>query len=143
MLVEPFWCFIDVVVCALIGAADNHDSDMLVVDAVVVDRGLEHMSVFLDPVDNHDSTSAIYVTLLCTGTRLIFTILEYSMVEPELSAASFVRMPDGAVSPELPAEPAAEMGHAAEGGQQAVRYSWLTVCRFPIPYWEADVLVVE
>lgn len=50
VLVEPFGGFVDVVVCALVGAADNHDGYRVVVDAVVVYWGLEHVCVFRDPV---------------------------------------------------------------------------------------------
>lgn len=46
VLVEPFCGLIDVVVCASVGTADNHDSDGGVVDAVVVDWGLEEVGVF-------------------------------------------------------------------------------------------------
>lgn len=52
MLVEPFGGLVDVVICALIGAADDHDSHVIVVDAVVVDWGFEHVGVFCDPFWN-------------------------------------------------------------------------------------------
>jgi hypothetical protein len=48
-LVEPFRGLVDVVVCALVGAADDHDGDAIVVDAVVIDGWLEHVGVFGDP----------------------------------------------------------------------------------------------
>jgi hypothetical protein len=50
VLVEPFGGLVDVVVCALVGAADDHDGYRVVVDAVVVDWGFEHVRVFCDPV---------------------------------------------------------------------------------------------
>jgi hypothetical protein len=49
VLVEPFRGLVDVVVCALVGAADDHDGDAIVVDAVVVDGRLEHVGVLGDP----------------------------------------------------------------------------------------------
>ena len=36
MLVEPLCCFVDVVVCSCVGAADDHDGNSVIVDAVVV-----------------------------------------------------------------------------------------------------------
>lgn len=50
VLVEPFGGLVDVVVCALVGAADDHDSYGVVVDAVVVDGGLEYVGVFCNPM---------------------------------------------------------------------------------------------
>lgn len=49
VLVEPFCCLIDVVVCSLVGATDDHDGYVVVVYAVVVDGGFEHVGVFGDP----------------------------------------------------------------------------------------------
>jgi hypothetical protein len=49
VLVEPLGGLIDVVVCALVGAADDHDGYVVVVDAVVVNRRFEHVGVFGDP----------------------------------------------------------------------------------------------
>ena len=50
MLVEEFGGLVDVEVCAGVGAADDHDGEVIVVDAVVVDGGLEKVGVFLEPV---------------------------------------------------------------------------------------------
>lgn len=50
VLVEPFRGLVDVVVCAGVGTADDHDGEAVgVVDAVVVYGGLEHVGVFFDP----------------------------------------------------------------------------------------------
>ena len=49
MLIEPFGSFVDVVVCALVGAADYHYSYARVVDTVVVYGGFEHVGVFGNP----------------------------------------------------------------------------------------------
>jgi hypothetical protein len=49
MLVEPFSGLVDVVVCALVGTADDHDGDAVVVDAVVVNGRFEHVGVFGNP----------------------------------------------------------------------------------------------
>lgn len=43
VLVEPFSSLVDVVVSALVRAADDHDGNSVIVDAVVVDGGLEHV----------------------------------------------------------------------------------------------------
>jgi hypothetical protein len=56
VLVEPFGGFVDVVVCAGVGAADDHDGDGVVVDAVVVYGGLQHVGVFGDPGETSVST---------------------------------------------------------------------------------------
>lgn len=50
VLVEEFGGLVDVEVCAGVGAADDHDGEVIVVDAVVVDGGLEKVGVFLEPV---------------------------------------------------------------------------------------------
>lgn len=49
VLVEPFCCLVDVVVCAFVGTADDHDGYGIVVDTVVVYGGFEHVGVFGDP----------------------------------------------------------------------------------------------
>src|SRR5690606_5702324 len=49
-LVEPLGAFFPVVVGARIGAADHHDDEVAVVDALVADRGLEQVAVVLDPL---------------------------------------------------------------------------------------------
>lgn len=50
VLVEPLGCLVDVEVCSLVGAADDHDGHAgFVVDAVVVDWGCEFVCVFGDP----------------------------------------------------------------------------------------------
>lgn len=55
VLVEKFRCCVDVVVCSCVGTADNHDcvagcrGGRWMVDAVVVNRGLEEMGVFFEP----------------------------------------------------------------------------------------------
>lgn len=46
VLVEPFGRGIYVVVCAGVGAADDHGGEVVIVHAVVVYRGLEHVGVF-------------------------------------------------------------------------------------------------
>lgn len=57
MLVEELWGRVDVVVSARVGAAYDHDGVALccggggVVDAVVVDGGLEEMGVLFEPVN--------------------------------------------------------------------------------------------
>ena len=50
VLVEPFGGGIDVVVCAGVGAADDHDGYVVVVDAVVIYGGFEEVGVFFEPV---------------------------------------------------------------------------------------------
>lgn len=54
VLVEEFGCGVEVVVCSRVGAADDHDGVAGgvggVVDAVVVDGGLEEMGVGFEPV---------------------------------------------------------------------------------------------
>lgn len=49
VLVEPFGGLVDVVVGAGVGAADDHDGEAFVVDAVVVDGGFEEVGVFFKP----------------------------------------------------------------------------------------------
>src|SRR3546814_9952460 len=48
-LVEPLRAFIPVVVGAGVRPADDHHDELAVVDALVADRRLEQVAVFLDP----------------------------------------------------------------------------------------------
>ena len=90
VLVEPFCCFVDMVVCAFIGAADYHDGYGGVVDAVVVYGGFEHVGVFGDPGDSQlawisragsrileaEGIAEIRTILVCLGVGLlIFVVL--------------------------------------------------------------------
>jgi hypothetical protein len=67
VLIEPFGGFVNVVVCALIWAADDHDRHIVVVDAVVVDRRLEHVEVFGNPGESGDQSK----TQKCTEKHAI------------------------------------------------------------------------
>ena len=49
VLVEELRRLVDVVVCAGIGSAHDHDSHRIAVDAVVVDWRLEQVGVFAEP----------------------------------------------------------------------------------------------
>ena len=49
VLVEPFGGLVDVVICAGVGTADDHDGDGIIVNTVVVDGRLEHVGVFRNP----------------------------------------------------------------------------------------------
>src|SRR5690606_23919186 len=48
-LVEPFRSVLDVEVGARVRAADGHDDEVAVVDALVPDRRAQQVAVFLDP----------------------------------------------------------------------------------------------
>src|SRR5690606_6782967 len=48
-LMEPLRAFVPVVVGALVGPADRHDDEVAVDDALVADRRLEQVAMFLDP----------------------------------------------------------------------------------------------
>lgn len=56
VLIEPFGGLIDVVVCAGVGAANDHDGDGIIVNAIVVHGRLEHVGVFRNPVKQSVST---------------------------------------------------------------------------------------
>ena len=49
VLVEPFRGSVDVIVCASIGATDDHDCYILVVDAVVVYGRFEEVGICFEP----------------------------------------------------------------------------------------------
>ncbi len=75
VLVKPLSGFIDVVVGSLIWAANDHYCHVIVVDTIVVDRGLEHVRVFSDPRDCE--LDALLATLFSDDSRAFCTISEY------------------------------------------------------------------